>query len=106
MKAIVYHKSGSSEVLKCEEIEKPRSNDGEVPIRVRAASYDSAITYLTYQKVGGGFAAFQCGKALPYREHSKLDRGYAARCAVAAMPHRSWCTSFPGAAPQVLVGEL
>src|SRR5712691_4328989 len=41
MKAIVYHKSGSSEVLKCEEIEKPRSNDGEVPIRVRAASYDS-----------------------------------------------------------------
>lgn len=38
MKAIIYHKSGSSEVLKCEEIGKPVPKDDEVLIKVRAAS--------------------------------------------------------------------
>jgi NADPH:quinone reductase-like Zn-dependent oxidoreductase len=38
MKAIVYHNYGSSDVLKCEEIEKPTAGDDEVLIRVRAAS--------------------------------------------------------------------
>ena len=38
MKAIVYHKYGSPDVLKCEEIEKPAAGDDEVLIRVRAAS--------------------------------------------------------------------
>src|SRR5256885_15875912 len=38
MKAIVYHKYGSPDVLKCEEVDKPTPGDNEVLIRVRAAS--------------------------------------------------------------------
>ena len=38
MKAIVYHKSGSGDVLKLEETEKPVPKDDEVLIKVRAAS--------------------------------------------------------------------
>src|SRR2546421_12582523 len=38
MKAIVYHKYGSPDVLQCEEIEKPTPGDDEVLIKVRAAS--------------------------------------------------------------------
>src|ERR1035441_5804880 len=38
MKAIVYHRYGSPDVLQCEEIEKPTVGDDEVLIKVRAAS--------------------------------------------------------------------
>ena len=38
MKAIVYHEYGSPDVLKCEELEKPVPKDGEVLIKVCAAS--------------------------------------------------------------------
>jgi NADPH:quinone reductase-like Zn-dependent oxidoreductase len=38
MKAIVYHRYGSPDVLKCEEIEKPTAGDNEVLIEVSAAS--------------------------------------------------------------------
>src|ERR1035437_2473209 len=38
MKAIVYHRYGSPDVLKCEEIEKPIPADDDVLIKVRAAS--------------------------------------------------------------------
>jgi NADPH:quinone reductase-like Zn-dependent oxidoreductase len=38
MKAIVYREYGSPDVLRCEEIEKPIPGDGEVLIKVRAAS--------------------------------------------------------------------
>ncbi len=38
MKAIVYYRYGSPDVLKCEEIEKPTPAEGEVLIKVRAAS--------------------------------------------------------------------
>src|SRR5687768_5303685 len=38
MKAIVYHNSGSNDVLKLQEIEKPLPKDDEVLIKVRAAS--------------------------------------------------------------------
>src|SRR5258708_17396498 len=38
MKPIVYYNYGSSDVLKCEEIEKPAIGDHEVLIKVRAAS--------------------------------------------------------------------
>ncbi|MCI0359559.1 MAG: hypothetical protein L0211_13875 [Planctomycetaceae bacterium] len=38
MKAIVYDSNGSPDVFKCEEIEKPTARDGEVLIKVRAAS--------------------------------------------------------------------
>ncbi len=38
MKAIVYCRYGSPDVLKCEEIEKPTPAEEEVLIKVRAAS--------------------------------------------------------------------
>lgn len=38
MKAVRYHKYGSPDVLRCEEVEKPAPGDDEVLIRVRAAS--------------------------------------------------------------------
>src|ERR1700694_5277390 len=38
MKAIVYRRYGSPDVLECEEIEKPTPGDDEVLIKVRAAS--------------------------------------------------------------------
>src|SRR2546421_6366622 len=38
MKAIVYHKYGSPDVLKCEEVDKPTPGGDEVLIGVRAAS--------------------------------------------------------------------
>ena len=46
MKAIVYHKSGSANVLKLEEIEKPVPNDDEVLIKVRAASVNPLDCHL------------------------------------------------------------
>ena len=38
MKAIVTHSYGAPDVLRCEEVEKPTAREGEVLIRVRAAS--------------------------------------------------------------------
>src|SRR2546430_7786027 len=38
MKAIVYHRYGSPDVLECEEIERPTPEDDQVMIEVRAAS--------------------------------------------------------------------
>ena len=38
MKAIVYHRYGSPDVLECEDIERPAAGDDEVLIKVRAAS--------------------------------------------------------------------
>jgi NADPH:quinone reductase-like Zn-dependent oxidoreductase len=38
MKALVYHNYGSSDVLKCENLERPTARDDEVLIRVCAAS--------------------------------------------------------------------
>src|SRR5579884_2587383 len=38
MKAVVYHEYGSPDVLRCEDVPKPMPADGEVLIRVRAAS--------------------------------------------------------------------
>ena len=38
MKAIVYERCGSPDVLRCEEIEKPAVGDSQVLIKVRAAS--------------------------------------------------------------------
>lgn len=42
MKAIVYHKYGSPDVLKLGEVEKPTPNDDEVLIKVRAAALNAA----------------------------------------------------------------
>jgi NADPH:quinone reductase-like Zn-dependent oxidoreductase len=41
MKAIVYHNRGATDVLKCEEIEKPTAGDNEVLIKVLAASVNA-----------------------------------------------------------------
>ena len=49
MKAIVYHRYGSPDVLQCEEIEKPTPADDEVLIRVHAAS----LNPLNYHLVRG-----------------------------------------------------
>ena len=46
MKAIVYRRYGSPDVLKCEEIEKPTAGDNEVLIKVRAASVNPADWHL------------------------------------------------------------
>jgi NADPH:quinone reductase-like Zn-dependent oxidoreductase len=46
MKAIVYHKYGSPNVLKLEEIEKPTPQDDEVLIRIYAASVNAADWHL------------------------------------------------------------
>jgi NADPH:quinone reductase-like Zn-dependent oxidoreductase len=42
MKAIVHHKYGSPDVLKCEEVQKPTAGDDEVLVKVRAASVNPA----------------------------------------------------------------
>jgi NADPH:quinone reductase-like Zn-dependent oxidoreductase len=44
MKAIVYHNSGSADVLKLEEIEKPVPKDHEVLIKVRGLQSIHLIT--------------------------------------------------------------
>ncbi len=41
MKAIVYHKYGSPDVLNLEEVQKPTPGDDEVLIKVHAASVNS-----------------------------------------------------------------
>ena len=46
MRAIVYHRYGSPDVLKCEEVEKPTPENNEVLIRVRAASVNPADWHL------------------------------------------------------------
>ena len=49
MKAIVYRRYGSAEVLKCEDIPKPVPNDDQVLIKVRAA----ALNPLDWRMMGG-----------------------------------------------------
>ncbi len=46
MKAILYHRYGSPDVLQCEEIEKPTAEDNEVLIKVRAASVNPVDWHL------------------------------------------------------------
>ncbi len=46
MKAMVYHKYGSPDVLKLEEVEKPTPKDDEVLIKVHAASVNAADWHL------------------------------------------------------------
>lgn len=59
MKAIVHHKYGSPDVLELQNIDKPVAADGEVLVRVRAASINIldwyGITGLGIARVGGGF---------------------------------------------------
>ena len=49
MKAIVYRRYGSAEVLKCEDIPKPVPNDDQVLVKVRAA----ALNPLDWRMMGG-----------------------------------------------------
>ncbi len=46
MKAIVYHKYGSPDVLKLEEVEKPAPNDNQVLVKVHAAAANAADWHL------------------------------------------------------------
>ena len=46
MKAIVYSRFGSPDVLELREIDRPTAGDGEVLVRVRAASVNPADWYL------------------------------------------------------------
>ncbi len=50
MKAIVYYGHGSPDVLRCEEIARPTPGDGEVLLKVRAAS----VNALDWRSVRGG----------------------------------------------------
>jgi NADPH:quinone reductase-like Zn-dependent oxidoreductase len=45
MKAFVYHQYGSPDVLQLEEVEKPEADEGQVLVRVRAASVNPADWY-------------------------------------------------------------
>jgi NADPH:quinone reductase-like Zn-dependent oxidoreductase len=45
MKAFVYHQYGSPDVLRLEEVEKPEAGEGQVLVRVRAASVNPADWY-------------------------------------------------------------
>jgi len=47
MKAIVYSNSGSRDLLRCEEIDKPTPGDDEVLIKVRAASVNPLDSHLS-----------------------------------------------------------
>jgi NADPH:quinone reductase-like Zn-dependent oxidoreductase len=58
MKAIVYQRYGSPDVLKCEEIEKPTAEDNEVLIKVRAASANPVDWHLMEGKPYIGRLAF------------------------------------------------
>src|SRR3954465_6271059 len=49
MKAIVYHRYGAADVLKCEDIAKPIPKDDQVLIKVRAA----ALNPLDWRMIGG-----------------------------------------------------
>lgn len=51
MKAIVYHKYGSPDVLRCEDIAKPTPGDDEVLIRIRAA----AVNPMDYHLMSGAY---------------------------------------------------
>jgi NADPH:quinone reductase-like Zn-dependent oxidoreductase len=46
MKAIVYHKNGTGDALRCEETEKPTVGENEVLIKVRAASVNPLDCHL------------------------------------------------------------
>ena len=46
MKAIVYHKYGSPDVLELEEVQKPTPTDDEVLIKVHAASLNAGEWHL------------------------------------------------------------
>ena len=43
MKAIVYHKYGSPDVLQMEEVEKPAPKENQVLVKVHAASINAVI---------------------------------------------------------------
>jgi NADPH:quinone reductase-like Zn-dependent oxidoreductase len=75
MKAIVYHRYGAPDVLKCEEIEKPTAEDNEVLIKVRAASVNPADWHLTEGKPS--FARLLFGLGLLKPKDTRLGRDVA-----------------------------
>jgi NADPH:quinone reductase-like Zn-dependent oxidoreductase len=75
MKAIVYHRYGSPDVLKCEEVEKPTPEDNEVLIRVRAASVNPADWHLMEGKPS--FARLLFGFGLLKPKDTRLGRDVA-----------------------------
>lgn len=60
MKAVVYHKYGSPDVIKLEEVQKPTPKDNEVLVEVRAASvnrsdWEGLVGKPLYVRIGGLF---------------------------------------------------
>jgi hypothetical protein len=84
MKAIVYHDSGSRDVLQCEEIEKPIPGDDEVLIKVRAASVNPAddhlLRYPIIRRILFALSKLRaCNKTLPARGAAAIRPTWTAR---------------------------
>ncbi len=75
MKAIVYHRYGSPDVLRCEEVAQPAVGDDDVLVRVRAAS----VNPLDWYSMRGTPYLFRLGTGLRKPKETRLGADVAGR---------------------------